>query len=68
MTFNFIERALAINRNSIHKVDGIVVMKVIIAMLENLQGRIDDALGYLMKVCIEELQQKNPKNYRSMIL
>jgi len=30
-------------------------MKVIIAMLENLQGRFDDALPYLMKICVEEL-------------
>lgn len=48
MTFKFIERALFINSTSEHMLDGIVVMKTMIAMLENLQGRIDEALPYIV--------------------
>ena len=38
MTFKYINRVLEINRGSSHKLDGIVAMKVLIAMLENLQN------------------------------
>ena len=68
MTFNFIERILHINRNSTSKDDGIAAMKIIIAMLENLQGRIDEALPYILKLCINELAVKTTKNYTSMVL
>lgn len=48
-------------------------MKIIIAMLENLQNRIDEAMPYILRICINELNQrgtknKNPKNYSSMIV
>jgi len=44
-------------------------MKVLIAMLENLKGRIDEALPYILKICMQEiLGKKIPKNYRSMIV
>jgi hypothetical protein len=33
-----------INSNSTDKLDGVVVMKVLIAMVENLKGRIDEAI------------------------
>lgn len=36
LTFNFVNRVLSVVRNSKHRLDGIVVMKIIIAMLENL--------------------------------
>ena len=36
------------NRNSSHKLDGIVVMKVMIAMLENLTGKIDYAIPTIL--------------------
>ena len=68
LTFKFIECALKINRNSLHKLDGIVVMKVLIAMLENLKGRIDEALPYILKICVSELQEKIPKSFTSMII
>ena len=41
MTFTLIKRILQINKNSNHNLDGIVAMKIMIAMLENLQGHID---------------------------
>ena len=57
------------NQESPDAIDGIVIMKVVIAMLENLKGRIDEALPYVLKICTEELQRKKmPKNYRSMII
>ena len=68
MTFKFIERALQINRNSKNKQDVIVVMKIIIAMVENLQGKIDEAMAYIVQICMTELQDKNPKNVKAMIL
>lgn len=71
-TFNCIERALYVNGNSVHKLDGIVIMKIIIAMLENLQNRIDEAMPYILRICVNELNsrgtgEKIPKNYLSMI-
>jgi hypothetical protein len=55
LTFNFIQRSLYINSNSSHKVDGITVMKVIIAMLENLKDKIDEALPIIINICVKEL-------------
>ena len=70
MTFGFIMRALKINETSEHMLDGVVVMKVLIAMLENLKGRIDEALQYILKICIGQLQleKKPPKNFTSMVI
>jgi hypothetical protein len=49
MTFKFIQHALKINANSDHMLDGVVVMKVLIAMLENLgNGMINEALPYIL--------------------
>ena len=51
--------------------DGIVMMKVIIAMLENISGgRIDEALPYILKICVEQLglPGKVTKNYLSMVV
>lgn len=54
MTFKFVERSLKINATSEHMLDGVVVMKVLIAMLENLSGgRIDEALPYILRICVE---------------
>lgn len=36
-------------------IDGIVIMKVLIAMLENLKGRIDEAIPYIIKIAMQEL-------------
>lgn len=72
MTFKFIERCFQINRNSQHKQDAIVITKIIIALLENLQGRIDDALPFIIQTCTQELlnngKGKLPKNVKSMLL
>jgi hypothetical protein len=47
-------------------------MKIIIAMLENLQNTIDEAMPYILKICINELDsrgtdRKVPKKYKAMI-
>jgi len=51
--------------------DGIVCMKVLIAMLENLgSGTIDEALPYIIRICVSQLQLKIKvtKNYTSMVI
>jgi hypothetical protein len=57
MTFKFIQHALRINASSDHMLDGVVVMKVMIAMLENLGGgRINEAVPIIIQVCVSQLQ------------
>ncbi len=72
MAFNFIKRVLDINRNSKHLQDGVVAMKVIITMLENLFGKIDEALPLIIQMVVQCLQEcaneKTPPNYLSMLL
>ena len=68
LAFKFVEKALKINRNSMHKLDGIVVMKVLIAILENLKGRVDEAVLYIMRICVSELNTEIPKHFTSMII
>jgi hypothetical protein len=52
--------------------DGIVVMKILISMLENLgNGRINEALPIIIKICWEQLNldlKKVAKNYTSMVI
>lgn len=55
MTFKFIERCIQIYRNSNNKQDAIVIMKIFIAIIDNLQGRVDDALPFILQVCMTEL-------------
>ena len=46
-------------------------MKIIIALIENLSQRLDDALPYLLNLCIQELLSLKPKvakNFQSMAL
>jgi hypothetical protein len=46
-------------------------MKVIIAMLENLQGDLDNGLPFLVQQIVIEIQSssnnKTPSNYKSML-
>ncbi len=67
-TFRFVERGLKINESSEHQLDGVVLMKVLIAMLENLPGRIDQAVPYILKIILEQLNQKLAKNFKSMVV
>jgi len=45
-----LKRVFEINKDSKHLQDGIVAMKVIITMLENLQGKIDQAVPVLIQM------------------
>lgn len=62
------------NAESPDMIDGIVVMKILIAMLENLKGQVNEALPYIIKIAMTELttvkkgDKKIPKNFRSMIV
>jgi len=44
LLFMFIKRILEVNRNGKDMIDGVTVMNLIIAVLENMQGKIDAAL------------------------
>lgn len=71
LTFNFVERALKINSTTENMIDGVVVLKVLIAMLENIgENRIVDALPYIVNICLEQLgvNPTIPKSYLSMIM
>lgn len=48
MTFNFLDRCMQISRNSESKEDVIIITKIFIAMIENLQGRIDEAITFII--------------------
>lgn len=68
-TFRFIERSLKINATSEHMLDGVVIMKVLMAMLENLKGRIDEALPHVLRVCLGQFVECKPtKHFASMIM
>ena len=74
LIFKFIQRILVINSNGMHKLDGIIAMKIICALMENLPGMIDAALPQFVGMLLAELKNalesdpKAPKNYTSMIL
>lgn len=38
-----------------HKLDGVIILKIVIAMLENLTGEIDEALPIIIRICANEL-------------
>ena len=73
LTFKFLQRVLVVNSNGNSKLDGIVAMKVIIAILDNLPGRIDTALPHLIGMLLAEhkmqIESEHPQQkYLSMIL
>lgn len=55
LTFNFLRKTLEINARQDHGLDALVVFKVLIAMLENLQGRINEAIQFIVGICMQEL-------------
>lgn len=72
LTYHFINRCLQVNRNGSDGLDGVAVMGLIIAILENMQGKIDGDLPHIVGILSEELNylndKKGKKNYKSMIL
>lgn len=74
LVFKFVQRVLVVNSNGMHKLDGIIAMKIIITLMENLPGAIDHALPQFVGMLLAELKNafesdpQAPKNYTSMIL
>mmetsp|Transcript_38754 Transcript_38754/g.28087 ORF Transcript_38754/g.28087 Transcript_38754/m.28087 type:complete len:86 (+) Transcript_38754:2363-2620(+) len=72
MVTRFLTRVLYINSNSSEKTDGIVAMKVVIALLENMDGQLDQYFERILEILLAELfnatTKKTGKNYISMIL
>ena len=74
LTYHFINRCLTVNRSSSDGCDGVAVVGLIIAILENMQGKIDADLPHIIGILVAELQHENEqgkkskKNYMSMIL
>lgn len=73
--FLFIKRILEVNRNGKDMCDGITIMNLIIAILENMQGKIDNAIPQLLAFLVDELNfvvkqgdKISGKKYKSMIL
>jgi hypothetical protein len=56
LLFKFVQRILVVNAAGAHKMDGIVAMKIIISLMENLQGMIDHALPQFVGVLLAELK------------
>ena len=50
-----VQRIMTINKNSEHKLDGIAVLKVFLAMFENLTGLIDHAIQPIVHLLVTEL-------------
>lgn len=70
---HFIARCLKVSHNSSDGLDGVAIMNLLIAILENMQGRVDHALPGIIEVIVNELdwvnsKEKGYKNYRLMVL
>ena len=67
----FIQRILVINSNSNHKQDGVVILRVLISLFENLPGQINEAMPTLVGMLLAEIkvnfENKCPQNYRAML-
>ena len=63
-----------INSKGVHKQDGVTILRVVIAIFENLLGQIDHALPHIVGMLLAELKMafeegaNCPKNYKSMLL
>ena len=71
MTLKFIDHALKINSSSERRLDGVVVMKVLVDMLEYIgNGMINEALPFILTICTSQLNipSSTPKNFISMVV
>lgn len=73
LTYHFLIRCLAVNRNSSGFVDGVAIMGLIVAILENMQGKLDNDLPQILTFLTDELQflssiKTKANNFQSMIL
>jgi len=55
LIMKFIQRVLVISSNSEHKQDGVTILRVIIALLENMPGQIEPAMPMLVGMLLAEL-------------
>ena len=77
LIIKFIQRILVQNQQSKHKQDGVTICRVLIALLENHPGRLDEQLENLVGILLAEIkiatdgdqkeQAKTPSNYTSML-
>jgi len=72
LIYHFVGRCLEVNRNSSDGLDGVHLMNLIVAILENMQGTIDGDLPQIINLVANEIAwlsgKKGYKNYRSMTL
>jgi len=74
LLITFIQRTLEQNKANSAQLDGVTAMRIIIAVFENLKGRIDEAVPIIMDMLKEQLEGQLSKgkkamvNYTSMIL
>jgi len=58
LTYHFISRCLSVNRNSKDCLDGVAIVSLIVAIFENMQGRLDQDLPQLLSFLIDELSHQ----------
>ena len=73
LAVKFVQRVLVINSHGTHKQDGVTILRVVIAILENLPRQIDHALPHMVGMLLAELKMafENgpcPKNFKAMLL
>ena len=73
LTMLFIRRILEINRNGSDMCDGVSVINLLIALLENMEGKLNEKLPELIGMLAGELaflntQGSNGKNFKVMLL
>ena len=68
----FVQRVLVINSSNEQKLDGITILRCLIAIFESLPGMIEQFLPILVGILLAELkmafESTNTKNYKSMLL
>ena len=55
---HFVQRCLAVNRNGNDHLDGIAIVGMIVAMFENMHGRLDSDVPQLLSFVLDELQHQ----------
>ena len=72
MTFKFLNRIFQINKNGAQLLDGVTCLNLLVVILENMQGMIDNELQTIVGIIVKELDfvrgRKQANGYRSMCL
>jgi len=56
LTFHFIVRCLAVNMNGDGHLDGVTIMGFIVALLENMSGKLNQELPQILTFLLDELR------------